>query len=146
MTHHISLCWILYFHLFLLLLFSFADPRGRQARLPGAQILSFSCNFRQKIGKIIALLGVGAPPWGKSRIRHWFFLNYELPSKHLNTNIKAHALGWFKFKLFVLTFYMDNLTQNNMSNSTRLSTFTWNSLWWKRTPRDFHLRLWHRSL
>ena len=29
---------------------------------PEVQILSFSCSFRQKIWKIIALLGVGAPP------------------------------------------------------------------------------------
>ena len=31
-------------------------------RPPGVQILSFSCSFRQKNWKIIALLGVGAPP------------------------------------------------------------------------------------
>ena len=29
---------------------------------PGVQILSFSCSFQQKNLKIIALLGVGAPP------------------------------------------------------------------------------------
>ena len=41
-----------------------ADPRGAPGTRapPGVQILSFSCSFRQKNWKIIALLGVGAPP------------------------------------------------------------------------------------
>ena len=39
--------------------------------LLGVQILSFSCSFWQKYGKIIAFLGVGAPSSGKSWIRHW---------------------------------------------------------------------------
>ena len=49
------------------------DPRGAPGtHAPlGVQILSFSCSFRQKNWKIIALLGVGAAPWGKSWIRHW---------------------------------------------------------------------------
>ena len=41
---------------------SLADPRGRQGRPLRVQILSFSCGFQQKIWKIIAHLGVGAPP------------------------------------------------------------------------------------
>ena len=30
--------------------------------------------------KIIAILGVGAPPWGKSWIRHWFMNDYWIIS------------------------------------------------------------------
>ena len=38
---------------------------ARDVRPPGVQILSFPCSFQPKIYKIIALLGVGAPPLRK---------------------------------------------------------------------------------
>ena len=52
-----------------------ADPRGRQGRAPpppprGSNSFIFM-QFSAKKWKIIAILGVGAPPWGKSWIRHW---------------------------------------------------------------------------
>ena len=53
---------------------------GRQGGAPspsGVQILSFSCSFGQKNWKTIALLGVGAPPWGKSWIRHCYWLDFN---------------------------------------------------------------------
>ena len=71
----------------------------RQGRAPWVQILSFSCSFRQKFEKIIAILGVGAPPWGKSWIHHWpgvlfdwsnsvtLGQRYSLPTKY------CHVLG-----------------------------------------------------
>ena len=36
----------------------------------GSKFFQVSCSFRQKIEKIIPILEVGAPPWGKSWIRH----------------------------------------------------------------------------
>ena len=44
---------------------------GTRAPSLGVQILSFWCSFWKKIWKILALLGVGTPPAGKSWIRHW---------------------------------------------------------------------------
>ena len=51
---------------------------GRQGRapLPGGPNSFIFMQFSAKNWKIIALLGVGAPPWGKSWIRHcyqWHF-------------------------------------------------------------------------
>ena len=58
--HLISLTYMMHMHTSAL-----ADPRGGApgTRPPGVQFLA-------KILKIIAILGVGAPPWGKSWIRH----------------------------------------------------------------------------
>ena len=70
--------------------FSLADLRGAPGtRPPGIQILLFLCGFWQNNWKIIALLGVGAPPWGKSWIRHWFLshwfiLNHSHPRFLIN--------------------------------------------------------------
>ena len=48
---------------------------GRQGRAPPGGPNSFIfMQFSAKNRKIIALLGVGAPPWGKSWIRHWYLL------------------------------------------------------------------------
>ena len=52
-----------------------ADPRGRQGRAhspprPGGPNSFIFMQFSAKNSKIIALLGVGAPPSGKSWIRH----------------------------------------------------------------------------
>ena len=50
-----------------------ADLRGAGTRTPlGVQILSFSCSFRPKKLQNNPNLGVGAPPWGKSWIRHCY--------------------------------------------------------------------------
>ena len=43
---------------------------GARTRPPGVQILSFSFSFQQIIRKNNRFLGVGAPFWGKSWIRH----------------------------------------------------------------------------
>ena len=49
---------------------------GRQGRAPppGGPNSFIFMQFSSKIWKIIAILGVGAPPWGKSWIRHWWGL------------------------------------------------------------------------
>ena len=44
---------------------------ARDARPPGGPNSFIFIQFSAKIRKIIAILGVGAPPWGKSWIRHW---------------------------------------------------------------------------
>ena len=46
---------------------------GRQGRAPppGGPNSFIFMQFSAKMWKIIAILGVGAPPWGKSWIRHW---------------------------------------------------------------------------
>ena len=70
-----------------------ADPRGRQGRPPGVQILSFSFSFLQKNGLAPPTLGVGAPPpsTGKSRIRHW---NKKRDSNlPLNTTFAKFSVG-----------------------------------------------------
>ena len=56
------------------------DPSGgaRDADPPGVQILLFSCRFWQKNCKIIALLGVGAAPSGKSWICHCNLFQFEV--------------------------------------------------------------------
>ena len=45
--------------------------QGRAPPLPGGPNSFIFMQFSANIWKIIALLGVGAPPWGKSWIRHW---------------------------------------------------------------------------
>ena len=52
---------------------------GRQGCMPPWGPNSFIfMQFLAKIWKIIAILGVGAPPWGKSWIRHWNALEIYL--------------------------------------------------------------------
>ena len=56
-------------------IFALADPRGgaRDARPHwGSKFFFFFMQFSAKIWKIITILGLGAPPWGKSWIRHCF--------------------------------------------------------------------------
>ena len=61
---------------FLNLRLTLVDPRG----VPGMHIPPGGPNsfifmqFSAKNWKIIVILGVGAPPWGKSWIRHWLSL------------------------------------------------------------------------
>ena len=58
-----------------------ADPRGgaRDARPPPGGPNSFIfMQFSAKMWKIIAILGVGAPPWGKSWIRHCTAFNFQM--------------------------------------------------------------------
>ena len=54
--------------------YALADPRGgaRDARPPWGPNSFIFMQFSAKNWKIIELLGVGAPPWGKSWIRHWY--------------------------------------------------------------------------
>ena len=60
-----------------------ADPRGgaRDVHPPGSKFFHFHAVFNKKL-KIIGILGVGAPPWGKSWIRYWvrtiFFVHFRL--------------------------------------------------------------------
>ena len=49
-----------------------ADPRGAPGtRAPPGPNSFIFMQFSAKIWKVIAILRVGAPPWGKSWIRHW---------------------------------------------------------------------------
>ena len=59
-----------------ILLWSLADLRGAPGTCapPGGPNSFIFMQFSAKIWKIIAILGVGAPPWGKSWIRHWFWI------------------------------------------------------------------------
>ena len=52
---------------------------GHQGRAPppGGPNSFIFMQFSAKIWKIIAILRVGAPPWGKSWIRHWFVKYYH---------------------------------------------------------------------
>ena len=47
---------------------------GPGTRPLGSKFFHFHVVFGKKNWKIIALLGVGAPPWGKAWIRHWLAL------------------------------------------------------------------------
>ena len=71
-----------YYHM----LFSLADPRERQGRLPSLPPGSISFIFMQFLGKIrpnvlqqagVPTLAVGALPSGKSWIRHWFYITFQ---------------------------------------------------------------------
>ena len=89
---------------------------GTRAPL-GVQILSFSCSFRQKNWKIIALLGVGAPPWGKSWIRHWL---------HFHLMPFCTSVCLFNFPLNHI--YLTRMHSSRMRTGRTLTVFQW------RTP------------
>ena len=50
---------------------------GTRAPPPGGPNSFIFMQFSAKMWKIIAILGVGAPPWGKSWIRHWLHMHCE---------------------------------------------------------------------
>ena len=55
------------------------DPRGVPGMRtpPGGPNSFIFMQFLAKFWKKLAILGVGAPPWGKSWIRHWMFISLD---------------------------------------------------------------------
>ena len=84
-----------------------ADLRGgaRDARPPPGGPNSFIfMQFSANIWKIIALLGVGAPPWGKSWIRHWIL--YTLGQYIVNVQSSTTSDGFST--IFIFGIWVDN--------------------------------------